>query len=168
VDLTTGQKILIDRVIGKLGVLRCLEEYAREQGVIKKGKLSSPLEHNFLAWSNSLRLDLQALGIDKRAGAKVLDLADYIRQADQAKDEKDKADALNSKEIAPPSAPLREGQGEGEPSELENDGPGDEGQGKVEDELTDDELEAEVERLEKRKAVLQDGAKVDEWTSFKR
>jgi hypothetical protein len=85
--LSTAQRILIDRVIGKLGVLRCLEEFAREQGVIKEGKLSSPLEHNFLGWSNSLRLDLQALGIDKRAGEKILSPLEIAAEIDAGKAE---------------------------------------------------------------------------------
>jgi len=88
-DLSTAQKILIDRVIGKLGVLRCLEEYAREQGVIREGKLFSPLEHNFLAWSNSLRLDLQALGIDKRVGEKILSPLEIAAEIDAAKAKED-------------------------------------------------------------------------------
>jgi hypothetical protein len=103
-DLSTAQRILIDRVIGKLGVLRCLEEFARERGVIKEGKLSSPLEHNFLGWSNSLRLDLQALGIDKRAGEKILSPLEIAAVIDAEKAEKSAADGQGSAEIARPGA----------------------------------------------------------------
>jgi len=92
-DLNTAQKILIDRVIGKLGVLRCLEEYAREKGVIKEGKLSFPLEHNFLGWSNSLRLDLQALGIDARAGEKILSPLEIAAEIDAENAEKSTREA---------------------------------------------------------------------------
>ncbi len=36
-DLTTAQVILIDRIITKLGVTRCIEEYIRENTVMKSG-----------------------------------------------------------------------------------------------------------------------------------
>ena len=32
-NLSTGQAILIDRIIGKLGILRCTEEHVRERSV---------------------------------------------------------------------------------------------------------------------------------------
>jgi len=77
-DLTTAQLILIDRVIGKLGVLRCMEEWTRENGVMQGSDLLSPLKKFFLPWSNSLRYDLQALGINKRA-AEIIDPVEYIQ-----------------------------------------------------------------------------------------
>lgn len=39
--------------------------------------LSEKSDHNLLAWSNSLRLDLMALGLEKRERA-TLDLAGYL------------------------------------------------------------------------------------------
>jgi hypothetical protein len=41
------------------------------------GALSEKSDHNLLAWSNSLRLDLQALGLEKRERP-TLDLASYL------------------------------------------------------------------------------------------
>jgi hypothetical protein len=81
-NLTTAQRILCDRVIGKLGVLRVVEEFAKEQGVLQKGELSPILKHNYLAWANSLRLDLQALGLDKRAVEPEMSLAQIIAEHD--------------------------------------------------------------------------------------
>lgn len=73
-DLTAAQAVLIDRVISKLSILRCIEEHVREKGVFTKaGELDSVLSKSYLAWANSIRLDLQALGIDKRAAEGVLD-----------------------------------------------------------------------------------------------
>ena len=39
-DISTGQAILIDRTIGKLGILRCIEKHVRERGV----RILSPLQ----------------------------------------------------------------------------------------------------------------------------
>lgn len=85
-DLTTAQLILIDRVIAKLGCLRCIEEFARVDGVIKGNRLAPPLAGNYLAYSNSIRLDLTALGINKRVSAEALDVQEYIKQFDAEKE----------------------------------------------------------------------------------
>ncbi len=84
-DLTTAQRILIDRAVTKLGVLRVIEEHARETGIFKGGELDPALRDFYLAYTNSLRLELQALGIDKRKSAECLDLGRYI---DAKKEEK--------------------------------------------------------------------------------
>jgi hypothetical protein len=64
-DLSTAQIVLIDRVTTKLGVIRCVEEYIRENSVIVGNDLAPSLKASYLAYSNSLRLDLQALGLNK-------------------------------------------------------------------------------------------------------
>lgn len=33
-DLTTAQRVIVDRIISKLGVIRCIEEYIRENSVM--------------------------------------------------------------------------------------------------------------------------------------
>jgi hypothetical protein len=123
-DLTTGQKILVNSIIGKVGVLRCIEEFVRERGVFKDQVLEPALSGHYLAFSNSVRLDLMALGIDKQAAAKVLDLAEYVRQADAAKSEKDKATASRARKIVRPRASKREIKAQGLAAEPENGGPG--------------------------------------------
>ena len=65
-DLTTAQAILIDRVVTKLGILRCVEEYIRKNKVMEGKDLAPSLTNYYLAYNNSIRYDLQALGIDKR------------------------------------------------------------------------------------------------------
>lgn len=110
--LSTAQRILIDRVIGKLGVLRLIEEWAREKGIMQDAKLASPLQDNYLSWANSIRLDLMALGIKTRVGqGEPLDLGRYIEQADAAKAKaQDKGDGENGQ----PRGPQSEGGGPGE------------------------------------------------------
>jgi len=68
-DLTTAQIVLIDRITTKLGVIRCLEEHIRENSVIEGTDLAPCLKASYLAYNNSLRLDLQALGLDRRQEA---------------------------------------------------------------------------------------------------
>ena len=85
-NLTAGQVILIDRVIAKLGILRCLEEHVRETSVMRGDHLAPSLSENYLAYSNSLRLDLLALGINQKQADEALDLGKYI--AEKAKAEK--------------------------------------------------------------------------------
>jgi len=64
-NLSTAQLILIDRVVSKLGLIRCVEEHTRENGAIIGKELAPILKASYLAYSNSLRLDLLALGIDR-------------------------------------------------------------------------------------------------------
>ena len=72
-DPTPQESILIDRVIFKM--LRCtLYEMATLQGNTNGGS-----DHIYLAWSNSLRLDLQAIGLDRKT-KQVVDLEQYLAQ----------------------------------------------------------------------------------------
>ncbi len=64
-DLTTAQAIIIDRIVSKLGVIRCIEEHIRENSVMMGHNLAPSLRASYLAYNNSVRLDLQVLGIDK-------------------------------------------------------------------------------------------------------
>ena len=79
-DLSTQQKILIDRIITKLGVVRCMEECIRESSVMQGNRLAPCLRESYLAYNNSIRLDLQALGIDKKRGDEPLDLGKYVEE----------------------------------------------------------------------------------------
>ena len=65
-DLTVAQLVLVDRVITKLGVTRCIEEFIRENTVFVGGDIAPPLKSSYLAYCNSIRLDLQALGLNKK------------------------------------------------------------------------------------------------------
>ena len=85
-NLTRAQLILIDRVIAKLGIIRCIEEHCRETGVFQEGKLAHVLRENYLAYTNSLRLDLQALGIEGKKTEEIINLGRYIEEKYQIKD----------------------------------------------------------------------------------
>jgi len=80
-DLTAAQIIIIDRVITKLGIIRLIEEYCREKQEIfqgSSGRLLPALSNNYLAYNNSVRLDLQSLGINKRV-EEIINPIDYIQ-----------------------------------------------------------------------------------------
>lgn len=85
-SLTAAQLILIDRVIGKLGICRCIEEFCKEEGIMQGKTLSPILRQSYISYSNSIRHDLAALGIDKRKSEN-LDLHKYIKETYGGKDE---------------------------------------------------------------------------------
>jgi len=89
-DLTAAQIILIDRVITKLGVVRCMEEHLKENHVMKGDRLSGCLRESYLAYNNSIRLDLAALGIDKKQSDKAQDLGAYLEAKGKEKDKQGK------------------------------------------------------------------------------
>lgn len=78
-NLTTAQIILIDRIVSKLGVIRCIEEHTRENGVFRGSNLAPALGMNYISWNNSVRIDLDKLGIHKRVADNVPDIQDYIK-----------------------------------------------------------------------------------------
>jgi hypothetical protein len=79
-NVTTGQLLLIDRVVFKLGFLRLVEIWLAERGTpfSTEGQLE-PVIETYLSYSNSLRNDLNLLGIDKRE-IPVIDLKSYIAE----------------------------------------------------------------------------------------
>ena len=78
IDLTASQLILIDRVVTKLGVIRCIEEHIRENSVMVGDNLAPSLKGNYLAFDNSLRLALQALGIKSKRAEGIMELGKYV------------------------------------------------------------------------------------------
>lgn len=113
-NLSAGQAILIDRVIPKLGVLRCIEEHVRETGVFRGRRLNSALSKHYLSYANSVRLDLMALGIGKKKADEIMPpLSVYVAERDRIKDaEQSKAKAQGEAGI-PGQAGQVNRQGEG-------------------------------------------------------
>jgi hypothetical protein len=85
-NLSTAQIILIDRITTKLGVIRCVEEHIRENSVMAGDDLSLSLKASYLAYNNSLRLDLQALGLEKKGEAVLTpyEIIERERKAEEA------------------------------------------------------------------------------------
>ena len=78
-NLSAAKLILIDRVISKLGCIRCIEEHIRENSVMVGEELAPSLKASNLAFNNSVRLDLMAMGIEKKT-ADINSLDKYVEE----------------------------------------------------------------------------------------
>lgn len=88
-DLTTAQLILVDRIVSLLGIIRLIEEKAREDGVVFKGQdLTPSLRQSYISYNNTMRLTLRELGIDKRVGDGVQTLEQIIAESEKKGKEK--------------------------------------------------------------------------------
>ena len=90
--LTTGQLIIIDRCIGKLAILRLMEAYVAEVGAFKDGELLPLLAGPYLRFTDSLRADLLALGIERRSHEKVLTPLELVQVIEAEEVAKEKGD----------------------------------------------------------------------------
>ncbi|MBW2007748.1 MAG: hypothetical protein JRJ16_06835 [Deltaproteobacteria bacterium] len=87
----TSQGILLDRVCEQIAVLSRMAEWALRQKsiVTKEGSLLPALGREYLAWSNSLRLNLRALqDLGKQADPQGIDYEKYIASLKPAKRDK--------------------------------------------------------------------------------
>ena len=74
-DLSASQLVLINQTVTTMGAVRCMEEWCKENGVMRGNDLAPALRHSYLAYSNTLRLNIMALNT----------LADGDRAGDPAK-----------------------------------------------------------------------------------
>jgi len=79
-NLTAAQIIIIDRIVSKLGIVRCIEEHIRENSVMRGHNVAPSLKTSYLAYNNSIRLDLQALGIEKTSRGKLMTAAELAEE----------------------------------------------------------------------------------------
>ena len=84
-DLSMAQRILIDRVITFLGVVRLIEEHARDHGILDaKGELTSGLTHHYLSFNRHIKDTLALLGLDRKEAPEPT-LEGIIREFDAKK-----------------------------------------------------------------------------------
>ena len=97
-NLSAQQRILIDRIISKLLILRIIELWVEKHGVWRRDKLLAKpsvlelepaLGLNYLAYSNSVDRALKLLGLEKKEIEG--DPFSYIEEFDRKKAEKEKA-----------------------------------------------------------------------------
>ena len=74
-DPTPGQRLLIQAAALKATRLALLSER-----LLRDETLSEGSDNHALAWLNSMRLDLQALGLERKA-VRTITLADYVAKA---------------------------------------------------------------------------------------
>jgi hypothetical protein len=72
-DLTAAARMVLDRAVSKLCIIRVIEEWVKEEGVFKGGELSPVLAKSYITYCESLRRDLLTLGISKRASDQLMD-----------------------------------------------------------------------------------------------
>lgn len=72
VGLTTAQRVLVDRVVSLLSIVRCIEEHTRETGVFKGRELAPVLAKSYCTYSAELRRVLETLGIRGQAVDRIL------------------------------------------------------------------------------------------------
>lgn len=84
-NLSAQQIILIDRCVSLLGIIRCIEEDAKEKGVFKGDSLRPSLGKHYISYTNSLKQILQILGLKRQAIDDGRSVQDVIREFDQEK-----------------------------------------------------------------------------------
>ena len=99
--LTAAQTILIDKTVNLYQVTLCLEAYVRREGPFRGKKLDPVLGQNYLAYVNTIRLNLRELGITTRAGDKMLGPLEIAAEIDREQAEQDAQEAA----LAAPGGP---------------------------------------------------------------
>lgn len=87
-NLTTAQVVLIEKSVGLYQITRALEEWLVKEGVVKKQRLNPALAV-YASFVNSLRLNLNALGIDRRRSEELLTPLEIANEYDRKKAEKE-------------------------------------------------------------------------------
>ena len=100
--LTAAKEILIKATIEAYGVLLLASIYCKREGIIrpdmlKKGivELQPVLGRQFLAFLNTLRQNLLALGLDSKKADEALDLKTYVAETYGSKEKEDETDNRN-------------------------------------------------------------------------
>ena len=91
-QLTQGQLLLQDRILEKLVFMLCISQYAFKQDSIigKDGRLLSCLGKNYLAFANSLRLDLESFyKMSAERLSKIPNLEEFLKTLKDAKPKTD-------------------------------------------------------------------------------
>jgi len=93
--MTAGREILIKSTVEAFGAVLLASMYCKRAGILrpdaaKKGviEFQPVLGKQFLAFMNTIRQNLMALGLDPKKGEEALDLMTYIREHDKKKFEK--------------------------------------------------------------------------------
>ncbi len=89
-DLTTSQRILIEKACFLLERTMCVEVWLNEHPELYGKMLARGLRDSYLAWCNTLRLTLRELGIDKKGEGRVLTPLEIAEKFDREKRAKEK------------------------------------------------------------------------------
>jgi hypothetical protein len=88
-DLSTAQRVLVDRIVTFLGVVRLIEEHAGQYGVLdSKGRPSCGLTGHYLTFNRQIKEMLALLGMERRAvDEEALTIQGVIAEFDRKKAE---------------------------------------------------------------------------------
>jgi len=100
-DLTRAQKLLVDRVIAKLGTLRLIEVYLGEKGVFEREGELRPIFERYLQFARELRNDLSLLGVKTRRKEDFLDLGAYFKAKGSEREAQEPREDPQSEAIQP-------------------------------------------------------------------
>jgi len=105
--LTAAQAILIDKTVNLYQITLCLEAYVRREGPFRGKKLDPVLGQNYLAYVNTIRLNLRELGITTRAGEKFLGPLEIAAEidAENAREAAEKRAGLPQDRLSPGDSP---------------------------------------------------------------
>ena len=90
-NLSEQQRILIDRIISKLSIMRLIEVYIEKYGAFRQDKfkkdkvleLAPALGQNYLAFSNSVDRAIKILGVSKRKVERVLSTEELKKKVEK-------------------------------------------------------------------------------------
>jgi hypothetical protein len=89
--MSTAKHVILDRLMGKLKMSGLIEAYLAENGIIRRDKLAQkvlepePITSLWLALNHQIRLDLQLLGLERKALDAELTVLDVIAEFDKDK-----------------------------------------------------------------------------------
>ena len=96
-ELTAAKEILIKSVIEAYGVILLASMYCSKEGILRPDKakegiveLQPVMGSQLLAFMNTIRQNLLALGLDRRDAEKVLNLGAYLEAKGKEKDKQGK------------------------------------------------------------------------------
>jgi hypothetical protein len=96
-NLSTAQRVLIDRAITFLGVVRLIEENGRERGILdSRGRLSQGLTGHYLSFNRFIKETMALLGLEKRSLEPEATLAEIIKKYDKEEAETKAGEASES------------------------------------------------------------------------
>jgi hypothetical protein len=83
--LTMAQRVLVDRAISLLSIIRCVEAHTSETGVFRSGELAPVLAKSYCTYSAELRRVMETLGIRSTTADRVLTPLEIAAEIDREK-----------------------------------------------------------------------------------
>ena len=105
--MTTAKHVVLDRLMGKLKMSGLIEAYLSENGIIRRDKLAQkvldpePITSLWLALNHQIRLDIQLLGLERKALDVEADVLTYIDAFDAKKAAREAEEAKEGASVRP-------------------------------------------------------------------